>query len=54
VFVTMISDVGARVAYDALPGPDRAAEAAARVWNARARALQDALVEAWLEPVPTS
>jgi D-alanyl-D-alanine carboxypeptidase/D-alanyl-D-alanine-endopeptidase (penicillin-binding protein 4) len=54
VFVTMISDAGARAAYDALPRPDRAAEATARVWNARARALQDALVEVWLEPVPTS
>jgi D-alanyl-D-alanine carboxypeptidase/D-alanyl-D-alanine-endopeptidase (penicillin-binding protein 4) len=54
VFVTMISDAGARAAYDALPRPDRAAEATARVWNARARALQDALVEVWLEPAPTS
>jgi D-alanyl-D-alanine carboxypeptidase/D-alanyl-D-alanine-endopeptidase (penicillin-binding protein 4) len=54
VFVTMISDAGARAAYDALPRPDRATEAAARVWNARARALQDALVEVWLEPAPTS
>jgi D-alanyl-D-alanine carboxypeptidase/D-alanyl-D-alanine-endopeptidase (penicillin-binding protein 4) len=54
VFVTMISDVGARAAYDGLPRPGRTAEAAARIWNARARTLQDALVEAWLEPVPTS
>ena len=54
VFVTMVSDVDARAAYDALPRRERAAEARAGAWNDRARALQDALVEVWLEPVPTS
>jgi D-alanyl-D-alanine carboxypeptidase/D-alanyl-D-alanine-endopeptidase (penicillin-binding protein 4) len=52
-FVTMVSDLEARAAYDALPRADRT-EATARIWNARARALQDRLVETWLEPVPTS
>ena len=54
VFVAMVSDFGARAAYDALPRPARADEAAASAWTARARALQDRLVEAWLLPLPTS
>jgi D-alanyl-D-alanine carboxypeptidase/D-alanyl-D-alanine-endopeptidase (penicillin-binding protein 4) len=54
VFATMISDLPARAAYDALPRPERAAEAAAGAWNARARATQDRLVRSLLEPVPTS
>ncbi|MGH6943888.1 MAG: D-alanyl-D-alanine carboxypeptidase/D-alanyl-D-alanine-endopeptidase [Geminicoccaceae bacterium] len=54
VFVTMVSDVGARAAYDALSRPGRAAEAVAGAWNSRARALEDELVEGWLEPLPTS
>jgi hypothetical protein len=54
VFATMVSDLGARAAYDALGRPERADEAAAGVWNARARALQNRLIEAWLEPLPTS
>ena len=52
VFVTMVSDIGAREAYDARPR--RRAEAPAATWNARARALQDGLVEVWLRPLPTS
>jgi D-alanyl-D-alanine carboxypeptidase/D-alanyl-D-alanine-endopeptidase (penicillin-binding protein 4) len=52
VFATMVSDIGAREAYDARPR--RAAETAAGTWNARARALQDGLVEVWLRPLPTS
>jgi D-alanyl-D-alanine carboxypeptidase/D-alanyl-D-alanine-endopeptidase (penicillin-binding protein 4) len=54
VFATMVSDTAARAAYDALARPDRADEAAAGVWNARARALQDRLVESWLNPPATS
>jgi D-alanyl-D-alanine carboxypeptidase/D-alanyl-D-alanine-endopeptidase (penicillin-binding protein 4) len=54
VFATMISDLPARAAYDALPRPERKAEAAAGLWNARARATQDRLVRSLLEPVPTS
>jgi D-alanyl-D-alanine carboxypeptidase/D-alanyl-D-alanine-endopeptidase (penicillin-binding protein 4) len=55
VFVTMVTDVGARTAYEALlPHPGRAADTAAGVWNARAQALQDELVESWLLPLPTS
>ena len=55
VFVTMMSDVGARDAYDALlPYPGPAAQAAARAWLDRARALQDSLVGSWLEPMPMS
>jgi hypothetical protein len=55
VFVTMVSDTGARTAYEALlPHPGRAAETAAGVWNTRAQALQDELVESWLLPLPTS
>jgi D-alanyl-D-alanine carboxypeptidase/D-alanyl-D-alanine-endopeptidase (penicillin-binding protein 4) len=52
VFATMVSDIGARDAYDARPR--RAAETAAGTWNARARTLQDGLVEVWLKPLPTS
>jgi serine-type D-Ala-D-Ala carboxypeptidase/endopeptidase (penicillin-binding protein 4) len=52
VFVTMVSDIGAREAYDARPR-GRAETPAAR-WNAHARALQDGLVEVWLRPLPTS
>jgi serine-type D-Ala-D-Ala carboxypeptidase/endopeptidase (penicillin-binding protein 4) len=52
VFATMVSDIGAREAYDARPR--RAAEIAAGTWHARARALQDGLVEVWLKPLPTS
>jgi serine-type D-Ala-D-Ala carboxypeptidase/endopeptidase (penicillin-binding protein 4) len=52
VFATMVSDIGAREAYDARPR--RAAETAAGTWIARAVALQDGLVEVWLRPLPTS
>ena len=54
VFVTMVSDLGARAAYDALARPDGAADAEASAWNARARGLLDDLVQGWLEPPPTS
>jgi serine-type D-Ala-D-Ala carboxypeptidase/endopeptidase (penicillin-binding protein 4) len=55
VFVTMISDVDARAAYDALlPYPGPAAQAAAGRWLGRAQALQDGLVESWLQPMPLS
>jgi serine-type D-Ala-D-Ala carboxypeptidase/endopeptidase (penicillin-binding protein 4) len=55
VFVTMMSDVGARAAYDALlPYPGPAARAAAGTWLGRAQALQDSLVESWLQPMPLS
>jgi D-alanyl-D-alanine carboxypeptidase/D-alanyl-D-alanine-endopeptidase (penicillin-binding protein 4) len=54
VFVAMISDFRARAAYDALPRPGRADEAAAHAWNASARALQGRLIDAWLLPLPTS
>ncbi len=54
VFATMVSDLGARAAYDATARPARGDEAAARAWNGRARALQNRLIEAWLEPLPTS
>ena len=54
VFASMISDLDARAAYDALARPERGDEAAARAWNGRARALQNRLIEAWLEPLPTS
>jgi D-alanyl-D-alanine carboxypeptidase/D-alanyl-D-alanine-endopeptidase (penicillin-binding protein 4) len=54
VFATMVSDVGARAAYDARPRPRGAAETAAAAWNSRARALQDGLVEVWLRPLPVS
>ena len=51
----MVADTGAREAYDALlPYPGPAAQKAAAAWLGRARALQDALVESWLEPMPTS
>jgi serine-type D-Ala-D-Ala carboxypeptidase/endopeptidase (penicillin-binding protein 4) len=54
-FVTMMSDVGARDAYDALlPYPGPAARAAAGRWLGRAQALQDSLVESWLQPMPLS
>jgi D-alanyl-D-alanine carboxypeptidase/D-alanyl-D-alanine-endopeptidase (penicillin-binding protein 4) len=55
VFATMVSDTGARAAYDALlPYPGPAAQAAAGRWLGRARALQDSLVESWLQPMPMS
>jgi D-alanyl-D-alanine carboxypeptidase/D-alanyl-D-alanine-endopeptidase (penicillin-binding protein 4) len=55
VFVTMVADTGARDAYDALlPYPGPSARAAAGAWLDRARGLQDALVESWLQPMPTS
>ena len=55
VFVTMVADTGARDAYDALlPYPGPGARAAAGAWLSRASALQDALVESWLQPMPTS
>jgi hypothetical protein len=55
VFVTMVADTGAREAYDGLlPYPGPAARAAAGAWLSRASALQDALVESWLQPMPTS
>lgn len=54
LFVIMVSDIAARTAYDALPERTHAAERAAAVWNARARALEDELVKTWLEPLPTS
>jgi serine-type D-Ala-D-Ala carboxypeptidase/endopeptidase (penicillin-binding protein 4) len=55
VFVTMVADTGARDAYDALlPYPGPSARASAGAWLDRARALQDALVESWLQPMPTS
>jgi hypothetical protein len=52
VFATMVSDIGAREAYDARPRG--ASKTSAAIWNARARALQDGLVEVWLKPLPTS
>ncbi len=54
LFVTMVSDLGARTAYDALKRPDEAADAEASAWNGRARGLLDDLVEGWLAPPPTS
>jgi D-alanyl-D-alanine carboxypeptidase/D-alanyl-D-alanine-endopeptidase (penicillin-binding protein 4) len=55
VFVTMVADTGARDAYDGLlPYPGPSARASAGAWLDRARALQDALVESWLQPMPTS
>jgi D-alanyl-D-alanine carboxypeptidase/D-alanyl-D-alanine-endopeptidase (penicillin-binding protein 4) len=54
LFVAMVSDVGARTAYDALDRPGRAADAAAAAWNGRARGLLDDLVEGWLAPPATS
>jgi serine-type D-Ala-D-Ala carboxypeptidase/endopeptidase (penicillin-binding protein 4) len=55
VFVTMVADTGKRDAYDALlPYPGPSARASADGWLNRARALQDALVESWLQPMPTS
>ena len=55
VFVTMVSDTGARDAYDALlPYPGPAAQRAAAAWLGRAQALQDSLVESWLQPMPVS
>jgi D-alanyl-D-alanine carboxypeptidase/D-alanyl-D-alanine-endopeptidase (penicillin-binding protein 4) len=55
VFVTMVADTGKRDAYDALlPYPGPSARASAGAWLGRARALQDALVESWLQPMPTS
>ena len=55
VFVTMVADTGKRDAYDALlPYPGPAARSSADAWLGRARALQDALVESWLQPMPTS
>jgi serine-type D-Ala-D-Ala carboxypeptidase/endopeptidase (penicillin-binding protein 4) len=53
-FVTMVSDLGARAAYDALDRPTRADNGAASAWNGRARALLDDLVGGWLSPPPTS
>jgi hypothetical protein len=51
----MVADTGARDAYDGLlPYPGPGARAAAGAWLNRARALQDALVESWLQPLPTS
>lgn len=52
VFATMVSDIGAREAYDARRRG--ATTKSAATWNARARALQDGLVEVWLRPLPTS
>jgi serine-type D-Ala-D-Ala carboxypeptidase/endopeptidase (penicillin-binding protein 4) len=52
VFVTMVSDIAAREAYDARPRGR--AETPAASWNARARSLQDGLVDVWLSPLPTS
>jgi serine-type D-Ala-D-Ala carboxypeptidase/endopeptidase (penicillin-binding protein 4) len=54
VFVAMVSDLAARAAYDALARPERADEARAGLWTARARAVQGKLIDAWLLPVPTS
>jgi D-alanyl-D-alanine carboxypeptidase/D-alanyl-D-alanine-endopeptidase (penicillin-binding protein 4) len=55
IFVTMVADTGAREAYDALlPYPGPSAQKAAAAWLGRARGLQDALVESWLQPMPTS
>ena len=54
VFVTMVSDLGARAAYDALDRPGALANADASAWNARARGLLDDLVQGWLVPAPTS
>jgi D-alanyl-D-alanine carboxypeptidase/D-alanyl-D-alanine-endopeptidase (penicillin-binding protein 4) len=55
VFVTMVADTGARDAYDTLlPYPGPKARASAGAWLSRASALQDALVESWLQPMPTS
>jgi D-alanyl-D-alanine carboxypeptidase/D-alanyl-D-alanine-endopeptidase (penicillin-binding protein 4) len=54
VFATMVSDVGARTSYDATPRPRRVGESSAGRWLARARALQDGLIQSWLKPLPTS
>ena len=54
VFATMVSDIGAREAYDGLRRPRGVAETSAATWNSRARALQDGLVEVWLRPLPVS
>ncbi len=54
VFVTMVSDLGARAAYDALARPNGVADAEASAWNGRARRLLDDMVEDWLAPPPTS
>ena len=54
VFVTMVSDLGARAAYDALARPGALANADASAWNARARGVLDDLVQGWLVPAPTS
>ncbi|HEX6141620.1 MAG TPA: D-alanyl-D-alanine carboxypeptidase [Geminicoccaceae bacterium] len=54
IFVTMVSDLAARAAYDRLERPDRKADAQAASWNARASALQDDLVESWLLPLADS
>jgi serine-type D-Ala-D-Ala carboxypeptidase/endopeptidase (penicillin-binding protein 4) len=54
VFVTMVSDIGARAEYDSVRRPGPRAQARARAWNARARTLQDDLVETWLEPMLAS
>ncbi len=51
-FATMVSDIDARAAYDARPRRSTATRPG--TWNARARALQDGLVQVWLEPLPTS
>jgi D-alanyl-D-alanine carboxypeptidase/D-alanyl-D-alanine-endopeptidase (penicillin-binding protein 4) len=52
VFAIMVSDIAARDAYDARPRGRARTNAA--TWNARARTLQDGLVEVWLSPLPTS
>jgi serine-type D-Ala-D-Ala carboxypeptidase/endopeptidase (penicillin-binding protein 4) len=54
IFATMVSDIDARAAYDAKRRARGAADAAAGKWTARARALQDGLIEGWLRPLPTS
>jgi D-alanyl-D-alanine carboxypeptidase/D-alanyl-D-alanine-endopeptidase (penicillin-binding protein 4) len=55
VFVTMVADTGKRDAYNALlPYPGPSAQGAAGAWLERARALQDALVGSWLQPMPIS
>jgi hypothetical protein len=50
----MVSDIDARDSYDARSRRRGAGESAAATWNARARALQDGLVQVWLRPLTTS
>jgi D-alanyl-D-alanine carboxypeptidase/D-alanyl-D-alanine-endopeptidase (penicillin-binding protein 4) len=54
IFVSMVSDIDARAAYDRLERPSPREEGEARRWNSRAVAVQDDLVEGWLAPLADS